>query len=88
MNDWLPVLMEEEDISRHKDAEIAALREEIAHVRVVLEAAKREGELLFEAARLATKENVELRKRLQSWADDADELIARARRAELEALEL
>lgn len=82
------LVMEMEDYVRLKDAEIAALREELAHERMKRAAAEREAELCFQAAQVTTRENVAMRKRLQSWADDADELIAKARRAELEALEL
>jgi len=76
------------DLHLLKDAEIGALREELQRERNKREAAEREAQLLFEAAQLATKENMELRKRCHAWADDADELIRKARQAELEALEL
>ena len=82
------LVMEMEDYVRLKDAEIMALREELGHERMKRMAAEREAEICFEAAQTTTRENVAMRKQLESWADDADELIARARRAELEALEL
>ena len=82
------LIMEMEDFVRLKDAEIGSLREELAAERARRVAAEREAELCFEAAQLVTKENVAMRKQLQSWADDADAIIAKARRAELEALEL
>jgi hypothetical protein len=84
----MSVIMEEEDFARLKDAQIASLQEELNRLRRALESAQREAELCFEAAQIATRENVEMRKRLQSRADDADDAIARARRTELEALEL
>ena len=80
--------MELEDFVRAKDAEILALREELQLARFNVERLEREVSEIYRAAQAATMENLELRKRLQSWADDADELIAKARRAELEALEL
>jgi peptidoglycan hydrolase CwlO-like protein len=80
--------MEMEDFVRSKDAEIHALREELQVARYNIERLEREVSELYRSAQAATKENLLLRKQLQSWADDADELIAKARRAELEALEL
>ncbi len=80
--------MEQEDFLRLKDQEIASLREELARARASLVSAQQEADLLMDAARATTKENVAMRKQLQSWADDADAIIAKARRAELEALEL
>ena len=82
------VMMEQEDFLRLKDQEIASLREELARARASLVSAQQEADLLMDAARATTKENVAMRKQLQSWADDADAIIAKARRAELEALEL
>lgn len=82
------LVMEMEDYLRLKDAEIASLREELALERMKRAAAEHECDLFLEAARVTTRENLAMRKRLESWADDADEVIARARRAELEALEL
>ena len=81
--------MEQEDFVRQKDAEISSLREEVHRLALDNEAKDREISLLHNAARRATKENIELRKQLQSWADEADSDIqlAAARRAELEALE-
>ena len=84
------VFMEQEDFIRAKDAEICALREEVHRLRLDNEAKDREIELLHDAARKATKENLEMRKQLQAWADEADAEIqlAKLRRQELEALGL
>jgi hypothetical protein len=84
------VFMEQEDFIRAKDAEICALREELHLIRLDNEAKDREIELLHDAARKATKENLEMRKQLQAWADEADAEIqlAKLRRVELEAMEL
>ena len=82
------VMMEQEDFLRLKDQEIASLREELARVRASLVSAQQESDLLMDAARATTRENVAMRRQLQSWADDADAIIAKARKAELEALEL
>ena len=82
--------MEVEDFVRAKDAEIGALREEVHCLRLDNEAKDREIELMLDAARKATKENLDMRKQLQAWADEADAEIqlAKLRRAELEAMEL
>jgi predicted RNase H-like nuclease (RuvC/YqgF family) len=84
------VFMEQEDFIRAKDAEICALREELQVCRYNIERLEREVSDLYRAAQTATKENLELRKQLQAWADEADAEIqlAKLRRAELEAIEL
>jgi predicted RNase H-like nuclease (RuvC/YqgF family) len=84
------VFMEQEDFIRAKDAEICALREELQVCRYNIERLEREVSDLYRAAQTATKENLELRKQLQAWADEADAEIqlAALRRAEAEALEL
>ena len=81
---------EHEDIVAPLHAEIGALREELQRLRLDNDAKDREIELMLEAARKATKENLELRKQVQAWADEADAEIqlAKLRRAELEAMEL
>lgn len=81
---------EMEDIVSPLRAEIGSLREELQRLRLDNEAKDREIELMLEAARKATKENLELRKQVQAWADEADAEIqlAKLRRAELEAMEL
>jgi hypothetical protein len=81
---------EHEDIVAPLHAEIGALREELQRLRLDNEAKDREIELMLDAARKATKENLELRKQVQAWADEADAEIqlAKLRRAELEAMEL
>jgi predicted RNase H-like nuclease (RuvC/YqgF family) len=82
--------MEMEDFVRAKNAEIHALREELQLARFNIERLDREVSDLYRAAHAATKENLELRKRLQAWADEADAEIqlAALRRQELEAIEL
>jgi gamma-glutamylcysteine synthetase len=80
--------MEMEDFVRQLRAEVAALREELHRAQMASEAKDREIEELHRAAVALSKDNLAMRQQLQSWADDADEIIARARRAELEALEL
>jgi predicted RNase H-like nuclease (RuvC/YqgF family) len=84
------VFMEQEDFIRAKDAEICALREELQVCRYNIERLEREVSDLYRAAQTATKENLDLRKQLQAWADEADAEIqlAKLRRQELEALEL
>jgi Skp family chaperone for outer membrane proteins len=81
---------EHEDIIAPLHAEIGALREELQRVRLDGEAKDREIQLLLDAARKATKENLELRKQVQAWADeaDADIQLAKLRQAEREACEL
>ena len=82
--------MEQEDFTRAKDAEIGALREELQRARLNTE--RLEGEIaeLYRAAQVATRDNLDLRKRLQTYIDEADAEIqlAALRRAEAEALGL
>jgi len=82
--------MEQEDFVRAKDAEIHALREELQLARFNIERLEGEVSDLYRNLCAVTKDNLELRKRLQSYIDEADEQIqlAAARRAELEAIEL
>jgi hypothetical protein len=82
--------MEIEDFVRAKDAEIGALREELQRCRLIIERLETEIAELYTAAKRATKDNLDLRKRLQAWADEADAEIqlAALRRAEAEACEL
>jgi predicted glycosyltransferase len=82
--------MEQEDFVRAKDAEILALREELHRERMNSERLEAEIANLYRAAQKSTRENLDLRKRLQAYIDEADAEIqlAAARRAELEAMEL
>ena len=80
--------MEVEDYLHQARGEVALLQEEVRRLHIDNEAKDREIALLHEAASALTKDNLAMRKHLQSWADDADEIIARARRVEMEALEL
>jgi predicted RNase H-like nuclease (RuvC/YqgF family) len=82
--------MEMEDFVRVKDAELGALREELQRCRLIIERLEAEIAELYTAAKRATKDNLNLRKQLQSWADEADAEIqlAKLRRQELEACEL
>jgi predicted RNase H-like nuclease (RuvC/YqgF family) len=70
--------------------ENVALREDLQRARLTIERLEGEIENLYRAAQAATKENLELRKRVQAQADEADAEIklAAALRAEREALEL
>jgi hypothetical protein len=82
--------MEMEDFMRAKDMQIASLCEELHRERMNSE--RLEGEIanLYRACQVATRESLELRKRLNAYIDEADAEIqlAAARRAELEAIEL
>jgi hypothetical protein len=82
--------MDMEDFVRVKDAELGALREELQRARLTIERIEAEVAQLYRAAQTATRDNVELRKRLQAYIDEADAEIqlAALRRAEAEALEL
>ncbi len=82
--------MEQEDFVRAKDAEIASLREELQRARLTIERIEAELAQLYRAAQTATRENLDLRQRLQAFYDEADAEIqlAALRRAEAEALEL
>jgi hypothetical protein len=82
--------MEAEDYLRTKDMQIASLCEELHRERMNSERLEAEIANLYHAAQAATCDNVELRKRLQAYIDEADAEIqlAALRRAEAEALEL
>jgi hypothetical protein len=82
--------MEAEDYLRAKDMQIASLCEELHRERMNSERLEAEIANLYRAAQAATRDNVELRKRLQAYIDEADAEIqlAALRRAEAEALEL
>jgi predicted RNase H-like nuclease (RuvC/YqgF family) len=82
--------MEQEDFVRAKDAEIDALREDLQRARLTIERLEAEIGNLYKAAQAATRDNLDLRKRLQVYIDEADEEIqlAALRRAEAEACEL
>ena len=82
--------MEAEDYLRAKDMQIASLCEELHRERMNSERLEAEIANLYRAAQAATRDNVELRKRLQAYIDEADAEIqlAAVRRAEAEALEL
>jgi len=81
---------EHEDIVNPLRAEIGSLREELQRARLNTE--RLEGEIadLYRAAQTATRDNLDLRKRLQVYVDEADAEIqlAALRRAEAEACEL
>ncbi len=82
--------MEMEDYIRAKDAQIASLCEELHRERMNSERLEAEIANLYHAAQKSTRENLDLRKRLQAYIDEADAEIqlAALRRAEAEALEL
>jgi hypothetical protein len=82
--------MEQEDFVRAKDAEIASLREELQRARLTIERIEAELAQLYRAAQTATRENLDLRQRLQAFYDEADAEIqlAALRRKELEAMDL
>ena len=82
--------MEMEDFIRQKDVEIAALREELQLCRYNIERLEAEVSEIYRAAQATTRENLDLRKRLQAYIDEADAEIQLAAlwRAEAEACEL
>lgn len=82
--------MEQEDFVRAKDAEIGALREDLQRARLTIDRLEAEIANLYQAAQAATRDNLDLRKRLQTYIDEADAEIqlAALRRAEAEALGL
>jgi predicted RNase H-like nuclease (RuvC/YqgF family) len=81
---------EHEDIVAPLRAEISALREELHRERLKSERLEDEISNLYRAAQAATRDNLELRQRLQVYIDEADAEIqlAALRRAEAEALGL
>ena len=82
--------MEAEDYLRAKDMQIASLCEELHRERMNSERLEAEIANLYHAAQKSTRENLDLRKRLQAYIDEADAEIqlAALRRAEVEAMEL
>jgi gamma-glutamylcysteine synthetase len=82
--------MEAEDFIHQLRAEVESLREELHRVQIEGEAKDREIEELHKAGVALSKDNLAMRKQLQSWADEADKEIqlANLRRAEVEACEL
>jgi hypothetical protein len=73
-----------------KDTEINALREELQRARLTIERLEVEVGDLYRAGQTATRDNLDLRKRLQVYIDetDAEIQLAALRRAEVEAIEL
>ncbi len=73
-----------------KNTEINALREELQRARLTIERLEVEVGDLYRAGQTATRDNLDLRKRLQVYIDEADAEIqlAALRRAEVEAIEL
>jgi predicted RNase H-like nuclease (RuvC/YqgF family) len=82
--------MEMEDFMRAKDMQIASLCEELHRERMNSERLEAEIADLYRAAQTATRENLDLRQRLQAFYDEADAEIqlAALRRKELEAMDL
>jgi predicted RNase H-like nuclease (RuvC/YqgF family) len=82
--------MEMEDFLRAKDMQIASLCEELHRERMNSERLEAEIANLYRAAQTATRENLDLRQRLQAFYDeaDADIQLAALRRKELEAMDL
>lgn len=81
---------EHEDIVAPMRAEIGSLREELQRLRIDNEAKDRESEMLLAESLRLKRECWQLRKQVQSWADQADEDIrlAKLRQQEREACEL
>lgn len=84
------IIMEAEDIIAMKNAEVAALQEELVRERASREAAERAQDLAIAEGLKWQRQYAEARKQLQAWSDQADKEIklARLRRAEVEAYEL
>jgi len=82
--------MEAEDFMRAKDMQIASLCEELHRERMNSERLEAEIANLYRADQKSTRENLDLRKRLQAYIDEADAEIqlAALRRQELEACDL
>ncbi len=84
------VIMEAEDIIAMKNAEVAALQEELVRERTAREAAERAQDLAISEGLKWQRQYNQARKQLQAWSDEADKEIklAELRRAEVEAYEL
>jgi hypothetical protein len=76
--------MEAEDFIRAKDMQIASLCEELHRERMNSERLEAEIANLYHAAQKSTRENLDLRKRLQAYIDACASIV----RAECEADEL
>ena len=81
---------EHEDIVAPLRAEIGALREELQRLRLDNEAKDRESEMLLAESLRLKRECWDLRKQVQSWADQADEEVRllKLRQQEREACDL
>ena len=81
---------EHEDIVAPLRAEISSLREELQRLRLGNEAKEREAEMLLAESLRLKRECWDLRKQVQSWADQADEEVRllKLRQQEREACDL
>lgn len=84
------IVMESEDYIAILKAEVGSLNEELVRERARRDALEKENDLLIQSNLMLKREAHDLRKHLQSWADEAEKEIqlANLRRAELEAIEL
>ena len=82
------VIMEQEDLLRMKNAEIAALQEQLQNERIRREAIEQEAELSFRQAQALAKENKKLKEQVASWTAEADAQAALKQQFERQGIEL
>ena len=82
------IMMEQEDFIRMKDCEISSLQEELVRERARRESAEAEADLSFKQMQQIAKENVQMRKQIDSWTREADEKAAMQQQLERQGYEL
>ena len=79
--------MEQEDFIRMKNCEIRALQEELVRERTRRESAEVEADLSFQQMQVIARENVQMRKQIESWTRAADEKAAMQQQLERQGYE-
>lgn len=82
------IMMEQEDFIRMKDCEIRSLQEELVRERARRESAEAEADLFFQQMQEIARENVQMRKQIDSWTREADEKAAMQQQLERQGYEL
>lgn len=81
------IMMEQEDFIRMKDCEIRSLQEELVRERTRRESAEAEADLSFQQMQEIARENVQMRKQIESWTREADEKAAMQQQLERQGYE-
>jgi len=69
------IMMEQEDFIRMKNCEIRSLQEELVRERARRESAEAEADLSFQQMQAIARENVQMRKQIDSWTREAAKMI-------------